>query len=271
MDLALIGTGIMGQALVKSFWQKKMLPGHSIRLYDTDIAKAEKFARVIRGKCCPTAAEAAFNADIVLLAVKPSVIQAAIASVAEHLTRQTILISIAAGTTLGDLRRWAGPAPAIARAMPNMPAQVSLGVTAVCFDQAESDQCQTVLDLLQSCGLVFEIREDLMDVVTGLSGSGPAYVMMIIEALADGGVLLGLPRDIATRMAAMTLMGSAKVVLETGQHPAQLRDQVCTPGGTTVEGLLTLEEEGLRSALIHAVCSAADKSRMLREQTGEHG
>jgi pyrroline-5-carboxylate reductase len=175
-----------------------------------------------------------------------------------------ILVSIAAGVTLQKLRGLAGDRPAIARAMPNTPAQIGQGVTAVCFDQASQEHSRSVLALFQSCGLVFEVREELMDAVTGLSGSGPAYVYLMIEALADGGVRQGLPRDMALKMAAMTLAGAAQLVLASGQHPAQLKDQVTTPGGTTIEGLAVLEAAGLRAGLSDAVAASAARSRQLR-------
>ncbi len=271
MILALLGVGVMGQALTRSVGQTPLLAGGLIRLYDTDIVKAEAFATAIGAQCCLSAAEAADGADLVLLAVKPAIVGTAIRSLAGVLTEKTILVSIAAGVPLSQLRSLSGPKPAIARAMPNTPAKVGKGVTAVCFDQAGQEQRQQVLGLFESCGLVFEVKEDHMDAVTGLSGSGPAYVFLMIEAMADAGVLLGLPRDTAVKMAAMTLEGASRLVLESGLHPAQLKDQVTTPGGTTIEALVSLEEEGLRAALIHAVSAAADKSRRLREQTGANG
>lgn len=271
MTLALIGTGNMGQALVRGFLQQKLLNGGAIRLFDTDSAKAGEFARSIGAVTCDSAAEAVAEADIVLLAVKPQVIEPAIAAFADRLRESSLLVSIAAGVPLARLRSLAGTLPAIARVMPNTPALVGSGVSAVCYDRASHGQRQLVQDLLASCGMVFPVPEKMMDAVTGLSGSGPAYVMLMIEAMADAGVRLGLPRDMAQQMAAMTLAGSARLVLETGQHPAVLKDQVCSPGGTTIEAVMGLEEDGLRATLMHAVCAAADKSRQLREQAGNHG
>jgi pyrroline-5-carboxylate reductase len=271
MILALLGVGVMGQALARSIGRTPLLASGMIRLFDTDTAKAEEFAAATGAQCCLSAAETADGADVVLLAVKPAIVGTAIRPLAEVLTEKTILVSIAAGVPLSLLRSLAGSRPAIARAMPNTPARVGKGVTAVCFDQASPGQRRLVLSLFESCGLVFEIKEELMDAATGLSGSGPAYVFLMIEAMADAGVLLGLPRDISVKMAAMTLEGAASLVLESGLHPAQLKDQVTTPGGTTIEALVSLEEEGLRAALIHAVSAAADKSRRLREQSGANG
>jgi pyrroline-5-carboxylate reductase len=268
MNLALIGTGVMGQAIIKSILAKAFVAAEAIRLFDTDGDKAGKLAQEIGARSCSSPSEAVKGAEIVILAVKPPVMPSAIASIQNQIDDDAIVISIAAGITVERLRSLAGNKPAIVRAMPNMPVRIGRGVTALCFDQASPAQKQIVLDLWTCCGLVFEIREDLMDAVTGLSGSGPAYVMMMLDALSEAGVYLGLPRETAQKMAAMTLQGSAQMVLETGQHPAALIDQIATPGGTTIEAILSLEEDGLRAALMHAVCAAADKSRQLRELSG---
>lgn len=271
MKLALIGSGNMGQALVRGFLRQNKLTSRDLSIYDIDQDKARCFAEETGGKSFPSAAEAVSGADIVLLAVKPLVIQAAITDFADHLTDRIILVSIAAGVSLANLRRLTGPGPTLVRIMPNTPAMIGSGVSAVCFDQADQrQQQQLVEDLFASCGLVVTVNEDLMDAVTGLSGSGPAYVMLMIEAMADAGVLLGLSRETAQQMAAMTLMGSAKLVLETGIHPAVLKDQVCSSGGTTIEAVAGLEADGLRAALINAVCTAAAKSQQLRETAGKH-
>jgi len=271
MDLAVIGTGNMGQALVRGFLKQNLIQGENVRLFDTDQDKAAAFAADIGARAMATAAEAAAGADVLILAVKPQIIEPALAGFSSQLREHTLLISIAAGVSLSRLRSLAGPLPAIARVMPNTPAMVGCGVSAVCFDRANHQQRQIVQDLLASCGMVFAVQEKLMDAVTGLSGSGPAYVMLMIEALADAGVRLGLGREMALQMAAMTLQGSARMVLETGLHPAVLKDQVCSPGGTTIEAILSLEADGLRAALMNAVCASADKSRQMREQSGDHG
>lgn len=271
MKLALIGSGNMGQALVRGFLQQERLSGNDIFVFDIDHEKSADFAAQIGAKTADTAMEAVIGSDIILLAVKPQVIEAAIAGFAEQLLDSTMLVSIAAGVSLSRLRRLTGPRPAIARVMPNTPAMVGSGVSAICFDQTSHQQRQLIEDLLSSCGMAITVSESLMDAVTGLSGSGPAYVMLMIEAMADAGVLLGLPRETAIKMAAMTLLGSAKMVLETGLHPAVLKDQVCSPGGTTIEAIASLEADGLRNALINAVCASAEKSRMMREAAGDHG
>ena len=271
MILALIGSGNMGQALVKGVLQQNLLSGSDIRVFDTDLDKAADFAKSVGAVPCDSPAAAVSEADAVLLAVKPPAVENAMGSFVDKLPDSAIVISIAAGVSLKRLRQMAGPRTALARVMPNTPAMVGSGVSAVCFDRASHQQRQLVEGLLSGCGLVFSIQEKLMDAVTGLSGSGPAYVMLMIEAMADAGVREGLPRDMAVKMSAMTLMGSAKMVLETEMHPAVLKDQVCSPGGTTIEAIMSLEESGLRSALMKAVCTAADKSRLMREQAENHG
>ncbi|HBP37463.1 MAG TPA: pyrroline-5-carboxylate reductase, partial [Clostridiales bacterium] len=185
MILAVIGTGNMGQALTRGFLRQKLLTGESLRLYDADQNKAGEFARETGGKACASEAEAAAQADVVLLAVKPQVIEPALTAFAGQMTEHSLLISIAAGVSLARLRSLAGPSAAIARVMPNTPAMVGSGVSAVCFDRASPHQRQLVNDLLASCGLVFPVQEKMMDAVTGLSGSGPAYVLLMIEAMAD--------------------------------------------------------------------------------------
>ncbi len=271
MILAVIGTGNMGQALVRGFLQQKLITGDEIRLFDTDQEKANDFAREIAARAAASAAEAVADADMILLAVKPQIIEPAVTAFAEQLREHSLIVSIAAAVPLNRLRSLVGPKPAIARVMPNMPAMVGSGVSAVCYDRADQLQRQTVQSFLESCGMVFAVQEKQMDAVTGLSGSGPAYVMMMIEAMADAGVRLGFTRDMAIQMSAMTLLGSAKMVLETKQHPEALKDQVCSPGGTAIEGVIELENDGLRAALVNAVCIAAKKSRQMREQAGDHG
>ena len=201
------------------------------------------------------------------MAVKPQYFADAMTGVAGALTDQSLVMSIAAGITLAQLRSMAGEQPALARVMPNTPALVGSGVSAVCYDQASSKQQAQIEELLKSCGMALTVPEKLIDAVVGLSGSGPAYVMLMIEALADGGVLEGLPRDKALEMAAMTLKGSAELVLETGLHPGVLKDQVCSPAGTTIEAVKVLEEGGLRACLINAVRASANKAREMQKES----
>jgi pyrroline-5-carboxylate reductase len=179
-------------------------------------------------------------------------------------TGRHLVVSIAAGVTLARMEA-AGPAGLrVIRVMPNTPALVGASASAFAVgSSATRADAQTVQQFLGSVGIALEVKEKLLDAVTGVSGSGPAYGFLMIEALADGGVAAGLPRDIAQRLAAQTLLGAAKMVLETGQHPGALKDAVCSPGGTTIEAIHALEKGGVRAALIGAVRVAADKAKAM--------
>lgn len=270
MNLSVFGTGNMGQALIRGMLAKRAVMAHDLRLYDKDLQKAAALADEIGAVSCSDPDQALAGSDTILLAVKPGDMPAVLQAIRPFLDGQ-LLISIAAGITVSDLRRLTGPDVALARVMPNTPALIGAGVSAVCFDQASAEQQQKATALLTACGRVFPVPESAMDAVTGLSGSGPAYIMLVIEALADGAVRQGLPRDLALEMAAMTVYGSARLVLESGKHPAVIKDQVCSPGGTTIEAIASLEADGIRSAFIRAVSVAADQSRRLREPARKHG
>ena len=263
MKLAVIGTGQMGQALVFAIIRQHVVSPEKVVLFDPAIEKAEAIATALGCQVAGNAREAVNGADAVLLAVKPQIMKIVLEGLSEDLRPDALVISIAAGITLSQLRQWAGNDMALARVMPNTPALVASGVSAVCFDQASEELQAWTMALLEASGLAFKVAESAMDAVTGLSGSGPAYVMLVIEAMADGGVRMGLPRDLALQMAAQTVMGSAKLLLETNKHPGVLKDQVCSPGGTTIEAIAVLEASGLRTALIEAVTAATERSREL--------
>jgi pyrroline-5-carboxylate reductase len=263
MKLAVIGTGQMGQALVHAVLTQGVVAPDDVVLFDPAFEKAQALAERFNCSVAGSGAEAVQDANAVLFAVKPQVIRTVIEDLVDDLSADVLIISIAAGVTLAQLRNWTGPTAALARVMPNTPAMVGAGVSAVCFEQATDEMQAWTLSLLESSGLAFKVPESAMDAVTGLSGSGPAYVMMMIEAMADGGVRMGLPRELALQMAAQTMLGSAKLLLATGKHPGALKDQVCSPAGTTIEAVAALERAGLRSALIEAVCTSAERSREL--------
>ena len=174
------------------------------------------------------------------------------------------MISIAAGVPLAKLEALLSAGARVIRVMPNTPALVGASASAFALGAAATREDAALTErLFSAVGIAYEVKERLLDAVTGLSGSGPAYVCLLIEALSDGGVAAGLPRDVATRLAAQTVLGSAKMVLETGQHPAVLKDMVTSPGGTTIEGLHELEKAGVRGAFMNAVRAAAEKSKQL--------
>ena len=203
-------------------------------------------------------------ANVLVLAVKPDQVGGVLAEVRDQFTRKHLLISIAAGVPLAKLEAGLGAGARLIRVMPNTPALVGASATAFALGKsARLEDGALAQKLFSAVGISFQVKEALLDAVTGLSGSGPAYGYLFIEGLSDGGVAAGLPRDIATRLAAQTVLGSAKMVLETGLHPGALKDMVTSPGGTTIEGLHELEKGKLRGTLISAVRAATEKSRKL--------
>jgi pyrroline-5-carboxylate reductase len=196
--------------------------------------------------------------------VKPQQALQVISEVKDEVSAETLLVSVLAGATTDSIRSALGLDIAVVRAMPNTPMLVDHGATAIARGQfANEDHILAVRQLFEAVGKVEIVPEDLMDAVTGLSGSGPAYVYMVIEALTDGGVKQGIPRPIAHRLAAQTVFGAARLVIDTGKHPAILRDEVTTPGGTAIAAVADLESHGLRTMLIDAVATATARSREL--------
>ncbi|MDZ4289822.1 MAG: pyrroline-5-carboxylate reductase [Prosthecobacter sp.] len=264
LKLGLIGCGKMGGALLRGVEKALGASKLSVALSDVVPAAVDALAKSLS---CETRAgspaEAAQASDIVLLAVKPGDMEALCKSLAK-VKGSRLYLSIAAGLKLEDLEAWLGAKQRVIRSMPNTPALVGTGAAAFARGSAATDEdAALAAKILGSVGTADEVPEKLLDAVTGLSGSGPAYVYTVIEALADGGVLMGLPRTTALKLAAQTVAGAARMVLETGKHPAALRDEVTSPGGTTIAGLEQLEEHGLRNALIQAVRKATEKSREL--------
>jgi pyrroline-5-carboxylate reductase len=262
--LAVLGTGMMGSALARGLTQAgAMLPG-SLVLYDLHAIKAQQLAQEIGAKAAASAGDAAEGADLVLVAVKPSIVASVLQSIADRLTTSHLVISIAAGVRIDTMESFVPVGVPVIRCMPNTPCLVGAGATALCRGtHATHDHLQLAQSLFSAVGESVEVEERLMDAVTGLSGSGPAYVYMMIEAMADGGVMAGLTRDTARMLAAQTVYGAAKMVLSSDDHPAQLRDNVTTPGGTTIAALAVLERAGLRTALMDAIEAATKRSKEL--------
>lgn len=207
------------------------------------------------------------NSEVIVLAVKPQVVTAALSSLAAAFTDEKLLVSILAGVSTATLEGLLPGAPRTIRAMPNTPALVGAGATGLCSGRfASHDDLGYARRLFEMVGVVRIVTEEQLDAVTGLSGSGPAYIFTVIEALADGGVQEGLPRETALALAIQTVLGAAQLLKESGEHPAQQRDKVCSPAGTTIAAVRVLEEQGLRAALMAAVSSAARRSRELGEK-----
>lgn len=262
--LGVIGVGNMGSALVRGVVRAGVISPQQVIVSDPAPGRARQLAEELGVKVAESNEQLAKASDHVLLAVKPWDAAPVLEEIQAHLDADQVVISIAAGVTLDAMRKALGEAsPHLVRVMPNTPALVRTGMFAVTAPDVPKEKVRGVLDLLQAAGRTVVVEEKLMDAATGLSGSGPAFVFVIIEALADGGVAAGLPRAAALEMAAQTVLGAAKLVLETGRHPGELKDAVTTPGGTTIAGLRALEEAGLRGALIEAVTAAAERSREL--------
>jgi pyrroline-5-carboxylate reductase len=264
LKVGFLGAGKMATALAQGFLRAGLVqPGHLMASDPYEPARAA-FAKDTGARATAANAEVASAATTLVLAVKPDQVDGVLAEIRPHFSEQHLLLSIAAGVPLARMEK-ALPAGARAvRVMPNTPAL--LGASASAFApgaHARPEDAALAQKLFASVGVVFQVKESLLDAVTGLSGSGPAYAFLLIEALSDGGVAAGLPRDVATKLAAQTLLGAARMVLETGQHPGALKDQVTSPGGTTIEGLHELEKAGVRGALINAVRAATEKSRKL--------
>jgi len=265
-NIAVIGAGQMGEALVGGWLAAKVAAPEAIFATDTSVERRDLMKRRFGIRTGADNREAAAWAEVVVLAVKPQILDAVVRELAPALAGKLVL-SIAAGVTINRLARLVPRGMKTVRAMPNTPVLVREGVSALSFGPGvtESDQ-QLARRLFEAVGRVVVVEEKLMDAVTGLSGSGPAYVFLAIEALADGGVKMGLPRTVADLLAAQTLLGAARMVLETGEHPAKLKDRVASPGGTTIAGLHRLEQGGFRAALIAAVEAAANRSAELGQR-----
>ena len=264
--LAILGTGMMGGALARGLVHSGAMPASQIRLFDTDRTKAEALAADLGGSVIVAASArlAAEGGNIVLLAVKPPLIAEVLSEISSSLTPAQLVISIAAGIRLEKMESLVPQGIPIIRTMPNTPSLVGQGATAISGGtHVTADHLRLAETLFASVGLTVEVPERLLDAVTGLSGSGPAYVYLMIEALSDGGVKQGLTREAARLLAAQTFLGAAQMVLSTHQHPAQLKDNVTTPGGTTIAGLHVLEQAGIRGALMDAVEAAAVRAREL--------
>jgi len=265
--IGLIGGGNMAAALARGLLASSRVTPAALRASDPSEARRAALASEYGIEVVATNADVARWASVVVLAVKPQVIEAALQSLTGALEPSALVVSIAAGVPLAVLESLLPPGTRVVRAMPNTAAMALAGATAVAAgSHATSADLDTARRLFDAVGTTLVVDETLLDAVTGLAGSGPAYVMLMIEALADGGVKMGLPREGAVRLAAQTLYGSAKLLLDTKEHPARLKDMVTSPGGTTIAGLHALEAGGVRTALIDAVERATRRSQELGAQ-----
>lgn len=260
-SLGVIGGGVMGEALLSRLLAQEQVDATAVIVSEPFAARRD-FLRDRYGVQCVADNREAAQADCLLLAIKPQVFATAIEGLAA-VRSDRLILSILAGVPLAKLEA-TFPHEAVVRAMPNTPATVGAGVTAIAAGAAVTpEQLSQAQQFFEAVGRVVTVPESQLDAVTGLSGSGPGYVALIIEALSDGGVAAGLPRAIATELAIQTVRGTAQLLQETGWHPGELKDRVCSPGGTTIAGVAMLEQQGLRSALIEAVKAAALRSQQL--------
>jgi pyrroline-5-carboxylate reductase len=264
LSIGFLGAGKMATALARGFIRAKLAEADQIVASDPVVVARTAFAKETGGRVVGTNVEVVQATNVLFLAVKPDQVPAVLAEVREHFTEEHLLISIAAGVPILKLESGLSPIARIIRVMPNTPALVGESATGYALGKsATAADGDLALRLFSAVGSAFQVKESLLDAVTGLSGSGPAYVYQFIEALSDGGVAAGLPREVATKLAAQTVLGGAKMVLETGQHPGLLKDMVTSPGGTTIEGLHELEKGKLRGTVISAVRAATEKSKKL--------
>lgn len=258
--IGLIGAGQMATALGEGFVRAGLVSAANLLAADLAEEARARFARITGGKTTADNREVARAADVLILAVKPQQMAGVCGALAGQLDGK-LVISIAAGVRLATLAGWLGGGARLVRVMPNTPCLVGQGACGFCLGPtATAADGALVEKLLGAVGKAYLLDEKLLDAVTGLSGSGPAFVYVMVEALSDGGVRMGLPRQVATALAAQTLLGAAQMVLTTGDHPGVLKDRVASPGGTTIAGLQALEAGGLRAALIAAVEAATNRS-----------
>ena len=259
-----LGAGKMATALAAGLCLSEFTVPEHVLASDVLKSARDHFVKSTQSRAVESNVEVAEHADIIVLAVKPHHVKHILTELLPHLKPRHLLVSIAAGVPVLTLLQVAGPDARVIRVMPNTPCLVGASASGFCLGGgATSADGKLVERMFSSVGIAFQLPEHLLDAVTGLSGSGPAYAYLMIEALSDGGVKMGLPRDVATRLAAQTLLGAAKMVLETHEHPGTLKDAVTSPGGTTIAGLHALEQGGLRGCLMNAVEAATRRSREL--------
>lgn len=265
--IAFLGAGNMAEALIKGLLRAGIAKPEDITATGRRNERMDIIAKAYGVRVTQDNVAAARDSDVVVLAVKPQAMGKLLAQVAPAIDHQKLVISVAAGVPIAALERKLGAGARIVRAMPNTPALVGAGACAVSGgEHATAEDVEDALALFRAVGTAVSVDEGLLDAVTGLSGSGPAYIFLIIEALSDAGVKVGLPRYTALELAAQTVLGSAKLLIDTGAHPGALKDQVTSPGGTAIAGLHTLEAGGLRTTLINAVESATRRARELGDQ-----
>lgn len=262
--MLLIGGGNMGRSLLRGILKAKLTPAGNVTVIDTHEARLRELESEFGVPVSADPLPAVSEAEIVILAIKPYTLNAVLDRIRDSMTPRQLVLSILAGVEAAYIRDRLGKDNPVIRCMPNIAATVDSAASAISSCPPAGDEHLDLAEaIFGAVGEVVRVEERLMDAVTGLSGSGPAYIYMVIEALCDGGVKMGLPRDVALKLAIQTVLGAARLVKETGEHPATLKDRVTTPGGTTIAAVHELEERGLRAMLISAVVTATEQSARL--------
>ncbi|MCX7843204.1 MAG: pyrroline-5-carboxylate reductase [Clostridia bacterium] len=270
IKLGFIGAGNMGAAMIKSIARSGIVPAGNIYIYDLDMFKLEELKKEIDINLQESSLKVVEESDIIILAVKPNVIKNVLENCKTAFNEAKILVSIAVGIPISFYKSILGNGSKIIRTMPNTPALVGEGMTLISFDNSiGAEEISEVKKLFECIGKVEFLEEKLMSEVTALTGSSPAYVYMFIEAMADAAVQSGIPRKLAYKLAAQALLGSAKMVLETDKHPGELKDQVCSPSGTTIEAVAALEKNGFRYAVMDAMRECTKRAREIAEAYGK--
>ncbi len=265
--IGILGLGKMGEALIKGLQGSKHAKDFAFQATTRSKESATEASKRLGVECLTDNRKLVADCKVIVLCVKPQQAQAVLADVATTLTADHLIISVCASLTTAQLTDWSGGRAAVVRTMPNTPCLIGEGMTVFCAGAGvKADQMRLTENIFNTVGRAIAIEESLMDGATGLSGCGPAYIYLIIEALSEAGVKVGLPRKTATLLAAQTMAGAARMVLERGEHPAALKDEVTTPAGCTIDGLMALEEGKLRVTLIKAVLAAAKRSKSLSQK-----
>lgn len=259
--IGFIGCGNMAQAMIGGITKAKLVPESNIMASDLNETGLKHIAEDYGIKVTTDNNEVAKNSDILILSIKPNLYSVIIEGIKDHVKENAVIVTIAAGKSIASTETSFGKKLKVVRVMPNTPALVGEGMSAICPNQMISEEeKEEIMKIFESFGRAEIVAEKLMDVVTSVSGSSPAYVYMFIEAMADAAVLDGMPRNQAYKFAAQAVLGAAKMMIATGMHPGELKDMVCSPGGTTIEAVATLEEKGFRNAVISAMKSCTKKS-----------
>ena len=259
--IAVIGAGKMGEAIIAGLLKSEAFSSKDIQIFEIVKDRREYMTKAYGVGAAESVQAAVAFGDVIIVAVKPGVVGHVLEEIKPVAGSEKVLVSIAAGVTIEYLKKHLPPNTPVVRVMPNLACSVREAMMVVCPSENTTDQqLGTVTEVLSAIGKVMRLDEKYLNLATGLVGSGPAYIFLIIDALADAGVRLGLPKEVSTVLAAQTTLGAAKMVVDSGEHPAKLKDMVATPAGTTVEGLFALEQGGLRATLISAVTEAAKKA-----------